>query len=335
MSKPGQPPLHVDPVKQVLSFLDLYRAEVQPATLARLTACAHALELKFSDDELGLLAALDTPARVQLFLNTHIYYNNDHATPDTEETCLSPRQVLQRACAHCFEGALFAYAVNDLHGHDPRLVLLEASQDTEHNLVVFRDERSGLYGCNAHSAYAHLDGRPAEYASVRALAQSYYPWYYSDRSDDPNDMSLVGYSDPIDLTAKYGTGWMSSDVPLWDMYYTWLDDTVALHFLDDDSGGTHLYPLVHSLKAGWIQIDAQGHPFVNVENLPAEARVLWHAFWGVFGPDEKRPHGKAREIEKRFTRLTCTTPLDLVENASDFQYFLDRGFRVEQLLLTL
>ena len=332
MSKPGQPPIHVDPARQVLALLDVYRAEVQPEVLARLTARVHELGLQYSPDELQLLAALDTPARVQAFLNTQIYYNNDHATPDTEETSMSPRQVLETARAHCFEGALFAYAVNTLHGHDPRLVLLEASQDSEHNLVIFKDAQTGLYGCNAHSAYAHLDGRPAEYATVRELAQTYYPWYYSDRSNNPADMSLVGYSDPIDLVSRFGTAWMSSAEPLWRMYYTYIDDTVTLHYLDDDSGAVHLYPLVHALKEGWIQVDAQGHPAVNTFGLTSEALQLWHAFWDAYGNDVQRPQGRARDIEDQFRALTCTTPIDLVENASDFQYSLEKGYGVKQLL---
>ena len=54
------------PDKQVIDILRLWR----PTPLFR----ARRLE-----------AALDTPARVQEFLNTQIYYNNDHASPDLEE----------------------------------------------------------------------------------------------------------------------------------------------------------------------------------------------------------------------------------------------------------
>jgi hypothetical protein len=332
MSRPGQPPTHLDPARQVADLLDVYRPHIRPPALARVTSRAHELGLTFTGDELCLLAALDTPERVQAFLNTQVYYNNDHASPDQEETAMSPRQVLETASAHCFEGALFAYAVDYLHGHNPRLVLLEASQDSEHNLVLFTDPHSGLYGCNAHSAFPHLDGRPAEYATLRALAESYAPWYYSDRSMDPQDLTLVGYSDPFDLVAKYGAAWMSSTTPLWDIYYTYIDDTITLHDLFDDSGQTHPYPLVRALGEGWIQFDGCGCPHVNVAGLPAEAQQVWHAFWAVYGDSDERPSGTAREIEKHFRRLTGTTPLDLKENAGDFVYFLENGYRVEQLL---
>ena len=332
MSKPGQPPIELDPVHQVATLLDEVRSNIQPQALERLTARMHELGLSFAPDELQLLAALDTPACVQEFLNTQIYYNNDHATPDQEETAMPPRQVLHTARAHCFEGALFAYAVNYLHGHDPQLVLLEASQDSEHNLMLFTDPHTGLYGANAHSRYPHLDGRDAEYATVRALAESYHPWYYSDRSNNPADLTLVGYSDPFDLVARYGMAWMGGDAPLWDIYYTYLDDTVRLHYLYDNSPVTHLYPLVRAFQERWIQMDGRGHPYVSVTDLPEQAQTLWQAFWGVYQESGKHPSGQAREIEQQFMQVTGTTPIDLSENAGDFIYFLEKGYRVDQLL---
>ena len=331
MSKPGEPPLYVDPAAQIRYYAGKYGAQARPGAVGRLAARAGEVGLSFSPDELSILAALDTPERVQEFLNTQLYYNNDHAFADQEETAMPPRRVLETGIAHCFEGALFAYTANLLHGHDPRLMLLEASQDSEHNLVVFRDPHTRLYGANAHSRYPHLDGRPAEYATLRALAESYYPWYYSDRSNDPADLTLVGYSDPFDLVARYGAAWMSGDAPLWDIYYTYLDDTVAFHYLFDDSGETHLYPFVRAIKDKWIQIDCQGQPFVSVDDLPPAAIPVWRAFWSAYDPNVLRPHGAARDLEQQFRRLTGTTPIDLTENADEFLYYLERGYRAEQL----
>ena len=328
---PGQALVHLEAAQQVRRLAGQYRDVVNPASQARLAARVRGLGLPFSDDELLVLAALDTPARVQEFLNTQIYYNNDHAFAELEETAMSPRRVLQTALAHCFEGAMFAYAVDYLHGHEPRLVLLEASQDSEHNLVLYQDPQTGLYGVNAHSAFSHLDGRPAQYTSVRAIAETYIPYYYSDRTNDPTDLTLVGYSEPLDLVTKFGVAWMGSEEPLWEMYYTYVDDTLRLHNLCDDSGETHLYPLIQALKSRWIQVEAQGHPFVSVSDLPPQAQELWTAFWRVHQP-ETRLHGEAREIERHFQRLYHTTPMDLQENAEDLVYFLERGYCIEQLL---
>jgi hypothetical protein len=110
-----------------------------------------------------------------------------------------------------------------------------------------------------------------------------------------------------------------------------VDDTLRLYNLFDDSGETHLYPLIQALKSRWIQVDAQGHPFVSVSDLPPQAQELSSAFWRAHQPATK-PQGEAREIEKHFQRLYHTTPLDLQENAEDLVYFLESGFRIEQLL---
>ncbi len=335
MSKPeipGEPSITREPEAQVKYFADLYRDGINPESLSRLTARARDLQLRFTNYELLVLAALDTPARVQEFLNTQIHYNNDHAFPGQDETALSPRRVLQTGVAHCFEGAMFAYAVNFLHDHSPRMVLLEAQQDSDHNLVIFQDAQTKLYGCNAHSAFPNLDGRPAQYATIRALAESYHPYYYSDRTFNPTDLTLVAYSDPFDLIARFGTGWIDSDEPLWEIYFTYIDDSLCFHNLFDDSGETHIYPMLTALKNNWIQIDAQGTPFVSVPNLPRETRALWNAFWGAFDEKQMVPRGDARKFEKEFRALTQTTPLDLREFAGDLQKFLVRGFRVDQLL---
>ena len=312
-----------------------YRGRIEAEALAGFEARSLALGLRFAADELAVLAALDTPDKVQAFLDTEIYYNDDHASVDQEETAMPPRLVLRTGMAHCFEGALFAYAANFLHGHEPRLLMLEASQDADHNLVVCRDPRTGLYGANAQSRYPGLVGRRAEFPTVRALADSYIPFYFSDRTLDPDDLTLVGLSEPIDLAAKYGTAWMASEAPLWDIYYTYIDAGVPFRYFFDDPGRPHLYPAVRALGENWIRLDASGEPFVSLGDLPPEARAEWDAFWKTFDPDRDgpRPRGETREIERRFFRLTGTTPIDLDDNAFDLQFFLAAGYRIEQLLL--
>lgn len=337
MSKPlpkDQPLARLSPAAQVKYFADLYRRTLDPAAVARFQTRVRDLGLRFDDDELRVLAALAQPDKVQEFLNTQIYYNDDHASVELEETAMPPRCVLQTGRAHCFEGALFAYAVNYLHGHNPRWVLAEASQDSEHNLIVWRDARTGLYGCNAHSAYPHLDGRRAQFTTIRALVQSYAPYYFTDYTRDPNDLSLVGYSEPFDLIAKFGVEWIATEAPLWDIYYTYIDDTWRFHYLRDDSGAPHLYPVVRALKEKWIEIDAHGKPFVNANNLPRDAQALWRAFWELHGDHQtyRRPRGEEAEIEKQFFRLMGTTPIDLEDNAFDLQFFLAAGFHIRDIV---
>ncbi len=336
MSKPipkeGIPPLA--PEERLRSFASAYRGAVGPEARARFEARCRDLGLNFSEDEITVLAALETPDKVQEFLNTELYYNDDHASVDQEETAAPPRLVLRTGMAHCFEGAMFAYAVNYLHGHEPRLVMLEASQDADHNLVVCRAPGTGLFGANAQSRYPGLVGRPAEFPTIRALAESYYPLYYSDRTLDPKDLTLVGYSEPIDLVAKYGTGWIGGEKPLWDIYYTYIDDRVLFHYFSDGPGDPHLYPLVRALKENWIRVDAAGEPFVSLDDLPPGARAVREAFFKTYDPerDGPRPRGKATEIERAFFRLTGTTPIDLDDNAFDLQFFLAAGYRLDQLV---
>jgi hypothetical protein len=334
MSKPvsaDQPRIVLSPEAQVKYFADLSRREVNPVKLAWFKAHCIGLGLHFTDDELLVLAALDTPDKVQTFLDTQLYYNDDHVSVEQEETAMPPRRVLQTGMAHCFEGALFAYAVNYLHGHNPRLMLIETTQDIEHNLVMCQDTRTGLFGCNAHSTYPGLDGRPAQFATLRDLVASYYPYYYSVRSDDRNDIVLIGYSNPFDLTERFGIAWMASEEMLWDIYYTYIDESVTFHYLENDSGEPHLYPLVRALKECWIHI-VDGKGVVSVHDLPPAAQSLWHDFWRAHPDATKRPSGAAIEIEKNFFRLTGTTPIDLFDHADDLQWFLAARYKIEQLI---
>ncbi len=335
MSKPipAEGIVHRSPEDQLRFFASLYRGSVNPAERAWLEARWRGLGLHFSADELTVIAALDTPAKVQEFLDTELYYNDDHASVDQDESVMPPRRVLQTGMAHCFEGAMFAYAVDYLHGRKPFLVLLEASQDADHNLVVCQDPRTKLFGSNAQSRYPGLVGRPARYETVRALAESYVPFYYSDRTLDPKDLTLVGYSDGFDLVAKYGTAWLASEEPLWDIYYTYINDARTFHYFSGALGESHPYPLIRALQENWIRIDEQGKPRVSLPDLPPRARELWDAFWREFGPDSgPRPRGRAHEIETEFMRLTGTTPIDLDDNAFDLQFYLATGYRIEQLL---
>jgi hypothetical protein len=335
MSKPipKEGIVRLPPEEQVRAFADLCRGSIGAEARVRFAARCDALGLRFSCDELAVLAALDTPARLQEFLNTQLYYNDDHASVDQEETAMPPRLVLRSGMAHCFEGAMFAYAVNYLHGHGPGLVMLEASQDADHNIVVWRDPANGLYGSIAQSRYPGIVGRPAEYPTLRALAESYVPYYFSDRTLDPKDLTLVGYSEPIDLVAKYGPDWIASEEPLWDIYYTYIDDAVPFHFYFEGPGDPHFYPAVRALRENWVRLDAAGKPFVSLDDLPAGARETWDAFWKTYGPEDgPRPRGRAREIEQAFFRLTGTTPIDLDDNAFDLQFYLAAGYRIDQLI---
>lgn len=364
MSKlyPGSAPPEISPAEQIACYVKRVQARVHPASLARLEARVRELALDFTDDEIFILAALDNPRRVQWFLDREIYYNNDHASVEQEETSMSPRMVLRTGKAHCFEGALFAYAVNFLHGFEPRWMLLEGTRDVDHNLVVYQDKHAVRWGCNAHSGYPHLGGREPEFFTLREIAETYYPYYYSGYTNDPRDLTLVGFSEPVDLTSRFGVEWMASLAPLWDLYYLLVDDTWTFYRMTPpygeqyrDARETHLYMSIEALKRGWLEVElptrtpkvfdanASGETaasktlgvsrvHINVNHLPPHAQTLWHQFWEAFNPADKLPRGRAAALEAEFFKLTGTTPLDLNFNAEELGYFLDKGYRIEQLL---
>ncbi len=359
MSKlsPSFTPPSPAPAQQLAYFAQRVRARVHPASLEKIQTRTRELNLNFSDDEILIIAALDNPRRVQWFLDNEIYYNNDHAAVEQEETCMPPRLVLRTGMAHCFEGALFAYTVNDLHGFEPRWVLLEGSRDVDHNLVVYQDKHAVRWGCNAHSGYPHLAGRDAEFFALREMAESYAPYYYSGYTNDPRDLTLVGFSEPVDLTKKFGTQWMAQLEPTWEIYYLLVDDSWIFYRMTPpfgeqyrDASETHGYMLIDALKKKWIEaqtpiqtpsvVDADAvktlgvslRVHVTVNHLPPHAQTLWHQFWEVFDPKGHLPRGRAAELEGEFFRVTGTTPIDLNFNAEELGYFLEKGYRVEQLL---
>lgn len=339
MSKlyPGSAPPQVTVEEQLAYYVQRVGARVHPASLARVKACVAELGLVFSDDEVLILAALDNPRRLQWFLDNEIYYNNDHAAVEQEETSMSPRMVLRAGMAHCFEGALFAFTVNFLHGFEPRWMLLEGTRDVDHNLVVYKDKHAVRWGCNAHSGYPHLGGREPEFFTLRELAETYYPYYYSGYTNDPNDLTLVGFSEPVDLTKKFGVGWMAQLEPTWDIYYLLVDDSWSFYRMKPpygeqyrDASETHGYMSIDALKKKWIEVKPR--PFVNVNRLPPHAQLLWHEFWAAFDPKGHLPRGRAAELEGEFFKVTGTTPIDLSFNAEELGYFLEKGYKVEQLL---
>src|SRR5256885_4183264 len=109
--------------------------------------------------------SLSTPEKIQRFLD-EIPYNTE---PDGD-TYRSPRRVIRDRTAHCAEGAFFAAAAFRLSGRPPLLVDLEADNDDDHVLAVYRDR--GLWGSVATSKFSGLRFRGPVYRTVRELVMS-------------------------------------------------------------------------------------------------------------------------------------------------------------------
>jgi hypothetical protein len=151
--------------------------------------------------EAGFLRRM-TPARIQRFLDETAYDLRGAG-------CRSPRRVLRERVTQCMDGALFAAAALRLQGHPPWIVDLEAVQDDDHVLAVYRSH--GCWGAIARSNYSGLRSREPVYRSLRELVMSYFEAYFNLR----REKTLRRYSQPVDLARFDARGWMTSEQDLW------------------------------------------------------------------------------------------------------------------------
>ncbi|HEV8471000.1 MAG TPA: hypothetical protein VGR46_15480 [Candidatus Limnocylindria bacterium] len=154
--------------------------------------------------ELAALRRLNTPERIQDFLD-RLPYNTE---PDGD-TLRSPRRVLRDRTAHCAEAAFFAAAAFRVNGRPPLLVDLEAEDDDDHVLAVYRER--GLWGSVASSKFSGLRFRTPVYRTVRELVMSYFEAYFN----WDGDRSLRAYSRPLSLARFDRIGWMTAEEDLW------------------------------------------------------------------------------------------------------------------------
>jgi hypothetical protein len=167
------------------------------------TAVAGADTFGFSAAELRALRALRTPHGIQRALDAMPYH--------LAATAWSPRRVLCARTAHCLEGAVFAAAALRVLGFPPLLLDLEAVQDSDHVLAVYRVD--GHWGAIAKSNFAGLRERAPVYRSIRELAMSYFEGYVNLRGD----RTLRACSRPVDLSRfdRQRPGWMTAADDLW------------------------------------------------------------------------------------------------------------------------
>ncbi len=159
--------------------------------------------LRFAPAELRALRALRDPIGVQRALDAMPYH--------IATSAWSPRRVLRERTAHCLEGAVFAAAALSVLGFPPLLLDLEAVQDTDHVLAVFR--LRGCWGAIAKSNFSGLRFREPVYRNLRELVMSYFEGYVNLRGD----RTLRAYSRPIDLGRfdHRHPDWRVSDGNLW------------------------------------------------------------------------------------------------------------------------
>src|SRR5438477_575519 len=81
---------------------------------------------------------------IQRFLDSLPYH--------LETTAWSPRRVLHEGTAHCLEGAIFAAAALRAIGYPPLIFDLEAEQDTDHVVAIYKTR--GHWGAVAKSNFS-------------------------------------------------------------------------------------------------------------------------------------------------------------------------------------
>ena len=153
------------------------------------------LEQQLSADALHQFQSMDTPQKIQAFLDSIPY------SPD--ELNRTPLEVLHDRTAHCLDGALFAAAALRRIGHPALVVdlLPEPGLDDDHMLAVYRVD--GLMGAIAKSNFAGLRFREAIHRSVRELALSYFEDFFNVNGVK----TLRAYTAPIDLSRFDALGW--------------------------------------------------------------------------------------------------------------------------------
>jgi hypothetical protein len=155
--------------------------------------------------ESRLLASLTPEWRIQEYLDTRLRYDTKGGS------CRSPRRVIRDGLCQCMDGALFAAAALRVQGKPPLILDLEAEQDDDHVLAVFK----GAYGWGAvgRSNYSGLRFREPVYRTIRELVMTYFESYFNLR----REKTLRAYSRPVDLARFDPIHWMTAEEDLWDI----------------------------------------------------------------------------------------------------------------------
>ncbi len=122
---------------------------------------------------------------------------------------MSPFVVERTRAANCFDGAVYAAAALERLGHPPLIVDMEAKNDDDHVIAVYRSEG---WGAIAKSNTTMLRSREPVYRTLRELVMSYFEGYFNVHGY----RSLRSYSAPVDLRRFDSLMWRTTE--------NWLDE---------------------------------------------------------------------------------------------------------------
>jgi hypothetical protein len=161
--------------------------------------------------ERRLIARLNTPDKVQRFLNALPYNIEPHGRP----TQRSFRGVVSTGCAHCLEAALFAAVVLEQHGYPPLVLSFESVDHLDH--VIFVYKHRGRWGSVARSRDPGLHGRKPVFTTPRSLALSYADPYVDFTG------RVTGYA-VVDVAKEMGDyDWRFATTNIWKVERMLLD----------------------------------------------------------------------------------------------------------------
>lgn len=153
--------------------------------------------MDWNDEEKALFDSLNSPTKIQEFLDTLAY--------NTDGNCRSPREVIKTRKAHCMDGAIFAATALEYQGFPALILDLVAENDDDHVIAIYQE--NGLWGAIAKSNTTLLRYRNPVYLSIRELAMSYFFSYFNSKGE----MSLRTYSEPFEL-ATFDYKYSSEDI---------------------------------------------------------------------------------------------------------------------------
>lgn len=150
------------------------------------------------------LASLTPEWKIQEYLDGLLY--------DTRGgSCRSPRRVMGDGLCQCMDGALLAAAALRVQGRPPLILDLEAEQDDDHVLAVFKTKHG--WGSIGRSNYSGLRYREPVYRTIRELVMSYFDVYFNLR----REKTLRAYSKPVNLARFDDIAWMTTPDDVWDI----------------------------------------------------------------------------------------------------------------------
>lgn len=158
----------------------------------------------FAKKEKTLFKKLNTPAKVQDFLNT-LRFNFEKRGA----TLKSPLSTLRGKNAHCMEGALLGAYILSLHGFKPYVMCLKAiKRDYDHVIAPFKIGR--FWGALSKTNHSVLRYREPVYKNIRELAMSYFHEYFLDNGSK----TLRKYSKLLNLNT-FEKNWALIEIDLW------------------------------------------------------------------------------------------------------------------------